>query len=88
VIVVPDASPAGACAETTADNEPDGFAAWPCLSIVHVSPPPETDDSVTAPPVVNQPTPSTMKPPGATAADVVNASDPAAAVLALPPIVV
>src|SRR5207237_532611 len=56
VIVVPDGRPDGACAETIADTEPDGLTSWPCLSTVHVSPPPETEDSVTAAP--NQPTPS------------------------------
>lgn len=69
VMTVLDANPDGACALTSAALELAGFAALPCLSIVHVRPPPDTDDRFT---VLNQPSDNTMNPPDATAAEVVS----------------
>jgi hypothetical protein len=68
VIVVPDANPEGAWADAIHTFV---LPVLPCLSIVHVNDPPATLDNVVT--VEYQPPQTTMKPPDATVAPVLNA---------------
>lgn len=65
VIVVPEARPEGACADTIAQLEPLAPSP-PCLSTVQVNEPPETE-LIVGRLKLNQPTLRTMNPPAATA---------------------
>ena len=69
VIVVPDDSPAGACAHAIPTPRLASEDEKPCFSTVHDSEPPETELRVTV--LLYHETPTTTKPPTATAEVVV-----------------